>query len=438
MGIAITSAVWLFVGMYGVFRLNESHDTMRPGPVISVVQSDVPTRPGTLNGFDPELLVQDLLAFSSEAAASDPKPEMVVWPESPSGMPPLNADWLHYTAFSLQDSQGSPLLMNDFGRSQAFARSIQTWVERERTPILLGTTGPLPSEGAPPEQWDNYNFAIRFNLAAGSQSDEQAKMRLFPVGEYIPWEGSFVHEWLKTMIARESGFERTSWLAPGDRRKVFELSSGRTTDSVSDWRYAVSICNEIMYPRESAVFLPLENEAKPVDFVVNISNHGSFLRNHAMIYHSILPTFRAVEARVGIARSSNTGTSGFVKPTGEIYGEVLNAKGERRTGLGAPEMDLIEEVVRFRMEKGAELAGSQELVAEIKRLRAEAGVSGQSTQTVWVDSRRTLYSQTGDLFGWCCLLVLLTAWAGGGLGLARMARRSLHTNRPEQRQSRSV
>jgi apolipoprotein N-acyltransferase len=56
------------------------------------------------------------------------------------------------------------------------------------------------------------------------------------------------------------------------------------------------------------------------------------------VLHASVPPFRAVEARVGIARSCNTSISGFVKPTGEMYGEVVNARGQSWTGMGAPEL----------------------------------------------------------------------------------------------------
>jgi hypothetical protein len=49
-------------------------------------------------------------------------------------------------------------------------------------------------------------------------------------------------------------------------------------------------------------------------------------------------------------------------------------------------------------------------IAAIEELRRAAGVSGQSTQCVYVDSRRTLYSRVGDVLPWA--LVIFT---GAGL-----------------------
>ena len=153
----------------------------------------------------------------------------------------------------------------------------------------------------------------------------------------------------------------------------------------------------------------------------NMSNDGIFQRNRAQVWHAAMSSFRAVEARAGIARSSNTGISGFVKPTGEMYGEVVNARGQSWTGMGAPELPRIAALVKFRRDHAAELATDPALaahvtseIAAIEELRRAAGVSGQSTQPVYVDSRRTLYSRIGDIFPWA--LVVFTA--AGLLALA--------------------
>jgi hypothetical protein len=94
-----------------------------------------------------------------------------------------------------------------------------------------------------------------------------------------------------------------------------------------------------------------------------------------------------------------------------------NARGEAWTGLGAPELPRIAALVKFRREHAAELATDPALaahvtseIAAIEELRRAAGVSGQSTQRLYVDSRRTLYSHIGDIFPWA--LVIFT---GAGL-----------------------
>jgi hypothetical protein len=98
-----------------------------------------------------------------------------------------------------------------------------------------------------------------------------------------------------------------------------------------------------------------------------------------------------------------------------MYGDVVNARGESWTGMGAPELPPIAALVKFRRDHAAEFATDPALVAyvtseiaAIEELRRAAGVSGQSAQRVYVDSRRTLYSRIGDVFSWA-LVIFTTA-----------------------------
>ena len=79
------------------------------------------------------------------------------------------------------------------------------------------------------------------------------KIHLFPIGEYIPWEGTFFHDLLKSLVLWESGLSERLWSARGVERKRFQLpeNPGSTTRSI---HYAVSVYNEIMYPEDSGIF----------------------------------------------------------------------------------------------------------------------------------------------------------------------------------------
>ena len=214
---------------------------------------------------------------------------------------------------------------------------------------------------------------------------------------------------------RTAAFRWAPGSRAGEQRNVFELSAPTATSA--PLHYIISMCIELCYAESCGTFLQNARGGKAADFFVNMSNDGIFQRNRAQVWHAAMSAFRAVEARAGIARSSNTGISGFVKPTGEMYGEVVNARGQSWTGLGAPELPRIAALVKFRREHAAEIASDpvvakkvQDEIAAIEALRREAGIAGQSTQHVYVDSRRTVYSRIGDGFSW--LLVIFT---GAGL-----------------------
>ena len=59
--VAGVAAGWIAIACYGAFRLHESQQTMQPGPVIGVVQSDIPMTGGIEHGFDSHLFLQEML-----------------------------------------------------------------------------------------------------------------------------------------------------------------------------------------------------------------------------------------------------------------------------------------------------------------------------------------------------------------------------------------
>jgi len=396
------AAGWIAIACYGAFRLQESKQTMQPGPIIGVVQSDIPMTGGIQHGFDSHKFLDEMLALSDQSAASQPPPRLIVWPESMAVVPPLNSEWLR-----MKNAAGEPAL-----ESEEFERALREWTSRAGVPLLVGTTAVAPRRDNP-KAWDVYNSAIRFDPKLGQNAQRQDKQRLFPLAESIPWRGTFMYSALDRWVASHSSVPSAGWYTRGEQRQVFELTAPATTKT--PLHYAVSMCVELCYAENCGTFLKNAQGGKAADFFVNMSNDGILQRNRAQVWHASMSPFRAIEARAGIARSSNTGISGFVKPTGEMYGEVVNARGQSWTGLGAPELPRIAALVKFRSEHADEIASDPTLaahvtseIAAIEELRRAAGVSGQSTQRLYVDSRQTLYSRIGDLFSWA-LIIFTTA-----------------------------
>ena len=392
---------WIAIACYGAFRLHESQQTMRPGPIIGVVQPDIPMTGGIQHGFDSRVFLQEMLALSDQSAATRPGPQLIVWPETMAVVPPVNSEWLR-----MKNVAGESLRA-----SEEFEQALREWTTRAGVPILVGTAAVVARRDNP-KALDVYNSAIRFDPKLGQNAQRQDKQRLFPLAESIPWRGTFIHTLLERWVASHSSVPSSGgWYTRGEQREVFGLPPPTATSA--PLHYAISMCVELCYAESCGTFLRNADGGKAADFFVNMSNDGIFQRNRAQVWHASMSPFRAVEARAGIARSSNTGISGFVKPTGEMYGEVVNARGESWTGLGAPELPRIAALVKFRQEHAAELATGPALaahvtseIAAIEELRRAAGVSGQSTQRVYVDSRRTLYSRIGDVFPW--VLVIFT------------------------------
>ncbi len=412
-GVFTTASVWLFIAVYGVFRLVESTRTMMPGPVTTVVQTDIPTKSNIAHGFDPDRMLNDMFRFSNEGLSMEP--ELIVWPEAMAGMPPLNQDWLALAVRAQPEPAASPETELR-QRSLRFYRSLTNWVSQKSVPLLLGSPSRSTNSLSGFGETDRRNTARLLLPIKGAQVQLQDKVRLFPIGETLPWTGIPLFEWLNSKGVIPASFQRKQTLTPGSSHNVFRFPRSRIQNTREEWRFAVSICSEIMFPTGSLSTSISEDRGKPIDFIVNISNNGGFQRNRASLFHALLVPFRAVEGRVGVARSSNAGISGFAKPTGEIWGEIRNERGQRWTGKGAPELDLIEQIVRIRNNNAVSIGTNRTLNLKLKRmierveeLRSDAGISGQSTQPIWIDRRVSLYSRIGDLFGYVMLLILTSA-----------------------------
>ena len=80
-------------------------------------------------------------------------------------------------------------------------------------------------------------------------------------------------------------------------------------------RLGLQICYEIIFPELSAAMV-----RQGADLLINITNDAWFGRTSAAYQHFAMAVFRAVENRRALARSANTGISGFIDPVGRVLG----------------------------------------------------------------------------------------------------------------------
>ena len=434
-GGAATLLVWAGVAVYGAYRLAESRTTMRPGPAIGVVQPDVVYANNIADGFDPDLLRQQLQGLSEQSAREPLAPSLIVWPEAIGPDASLNqefleapyeearaAAWLGFNSLAqvppAQRSLLRPRWEEDLTALRKGETDFRRWVADLKVPVLLGAVAMVPRANDAGECWSRFNAALLYTPEAGQAPRKQYKIGLFPLQEAVPWPGTRAHRWLRDWLAQRGTMTPRHWLTPGRERLIFELPDRHGGAGAPPLRYVISFCSESLRPETTASFVTRRDGAKPVDLLINLGNEGGFQRNREQPFHFSLLPFRAVEARVAVAQSVNTGISGFVKPTGEIYGVVTNGRGQYWTGRGAPELPLIANLVRLRRERADEIARDPALarrvnadIARIEALRRAVGIVGQSTQTVYTDSRVTLYSRSGDWFA----KLLLALWAAGAV-----------------------
>jgi len=192
-------------------------------------------------------------------------------------------------------------------------------------PVLFGA---VDKEG-----WDYFNSAVLYS-DKGTVTRKYRKTHLVPFGEYIPFEG--ILKYIRDLIDKPIGD-----YTPGDEYTLFPLKTTihvRTGDGAIRTmtyycKFGVLICFEDIFPYISRRFT-----RAGADFLVNITNDAWFGDTAAPEQHLQASVFRAVENRLSLIRSANTGISCFIEPSGEITsfvsdgGEKIFVKGFK-TGM---------------------------------------------------------------------------------------------------------
>jgi apolipoprotein N-acyltransferase len=353
-GVSVTAGVFFGTLIYGYFRLGQ--DTIYSGPKLAVIQEDYPL---TVEG-DPQSyeMFRDYLQFSR--AAGEEHPAMIIWPETCVSWP-VNPEFLNASPEQEPDQSKRDRLR----RMQRSSRDVLDILSEHATKagayLIVGSLS------------EEYSASRRYNSAIildpdGTIGGRYDKIHLVLFGEFVPFRYTwprlyrFLNENM-TPYGRD-GFEYS--LTHGDINGVnrFELkSSGRS------YRYAIAICYEDTMAYLIRRFARPENGKKQIDFLVNISNDGWFNHSCELPQHLYICAFRAVENRIGIARSVNTGISGFINPNGEIEQVVTDPAG---------------------------------------RTYGE-GVRGYCVQNIKLDTRTTVYSRLGDWFAIMCFIISLAA-----------------------------
>lgn len=183
--------------------------------------------------------------------------------------------------------------------------------------------GGLDYESRGPRAFDYFNAAFLYD-STGSLRDIYHKRYLVPVVERVPFvplewirevrrnwrnEGGGLARVVGAFLAYFGGFAR------GETAPVLSASGDR---------FGVLICYESIFAS-----LPRRYRNDGADFLVNITNDAWFGRDEpwwsrtaGLVQHPAHVVMRAIENRVGVARSANTGISMIVDPRGRIVQET--------------------------------------------------------------------------------------------------------------------
>lgn len=167
-------------------------------------------------------------------------------------------------------------------------KKVSSWAEEAGAFLAVGALDSSPK--AP------LNTVFVFN-PQGNFVDKYAKVKLVPFGEYLPWP-------VEKTIGHWKVFDPVQHFSPGKKQVVFVTPIAR---------FGVLICFESLFPAMSRKLIN-----NRVDFIAILTNDAWFKTTSAPYEHAYIAVFRAVENRVWIVQSANTGISCIIDSHGRI------------------------------------------------------------------------------------------------------------------------
>jgi apolipoprotein N-acyltransferase len=295
-------------------------------------------------------------------AIEEYKPQMVVWPETMAPYP-FNKQYLRMAQNRLGEIGRDPAdLEYPLGLVKTY-RELCDAATKYNVHLVVGNMSVTVTG---PDDYDQQNTAV-FIAPLKGEIGRYAKVHLVPFGEYIPFTGKGT--WLRSVLLNLTPLKRDYSLVPGKEWTIFTLPpkggvGSAAIEGSTQTRFAVPICFEDIMPGPARAMVGVnETGSKRVDYLVSVSNDGWFFQAELDL-HLQACQVRAIENRVPIARSVNTGNSGFVDSCGRVR------------ALLAPQ---------------------------------QIGTAGWQME---LDARITLYSRIGDLLPILCGIggVLMVAW----------------------------
>jgi len=370
-GTAIVAAV-----AYGRWRIEQSPDFITEGPLVASLQSNVPQ--SVKRSFaESDRLFDDLMENSRESVRAGA--ELIAWPET-MVQATLNPEILAKVA--QLDPSHSYL---------AFDKALKEHA-KDTAYVLVGAYG-----GGKPELEDDSTIHLgeRYNSAFlycpdGTQAPQHYdKIHLVPFGEVLPLRKTvpWFYDFLMKLDFIPYKYDYS--LDYGREYTVFEMSNSKFEIRNSKFRFGVIICYEDTIPAIARRFALDKRGQKRIDWLVNISNDGWFVRfsngkvhpSAELPQHAAVCAFRAVENRLPVLRSVNTGISCLIDSLGRI-----------RDGY---------------------VAASSDFPAKAMERK---GMAGWFVDKMPIDSRVTFFSRYGQWLDFCCtaclvLLIMFMLWA---------------------------
>lgn len=241
---------------------------------VALIQPGIPQ----VDKWTPEMVdtIYERLRELTRGALTNDRPDLVIWPET---------------------------AVPDDIRTSTNSYDVVLGLVTNGAPILLGSTDTEYRDPDRPRYF-NSTFFFSTNGAIAAVYDKQ---HLVPFGEYIPLRKSF---------------PPLGWLTP------IEDSFTRGTNSVVFWlaQPAVGFSSLICF-EDTVAEIARDFVRHGARLLVNQSNDAWFDPSAASHQHMLHSVLRAVENRVPVLRSCNTGVSCCIDRFGRVYDVAADARG---------------------------------------------------------------------------------------------------------------
>jgi apolipoprotein N-acyltransferase len=239
----------------------------------------------TLEAYRQNLAI--LKRLSDEAAVSQPKPNLIVWPETAF----IQSIYWHSTYRNDQDAW-------------LIVRELLEYLSTKDIPFLIGNNDARIDILRNPDQLENYR--VDYNAALlyenGKNTGTYRKLHLVPFTEHFPYRKQlpFFYDALKKAD--------THFWEKGEDQTVFSLPG---------FKFSAPICFEDTFGYLSRNFV-----LRGADVLVNLTNDAWAKSLPSQKQHLSMAVFRAVENHRPMVRSTVSGQTCAIDPAGRVIAEA--------------------------------------------------------------------------------------------------------------------
>jgi apolipoprotein N-acyltransferase len=357
---AVVCAAVIATVLYGRWRIIQSDEFIEEGPIVASLQSNVPQ--SVKRSFQESDRIFDELMQKSKAAAKAGA-ELIVWPET------MVQATLEPQVLGLLDPSHP---------SKVFDQALKDHAKNTSF-VLVGAYGGIPAirEDMTIDLVERYNSAFLYRPDGQQDPKRYDKIHLVLFGEVLPFRKSC--PLLFKVLMKFNPYDFDHSLDYGSQYTVFEMARAWPPKN-PPYRFATIICYEATVPAIARRLTLDQEQSKQIDWLANISNDGWFVRfkdesdkrvypSTELAQHAAICTFRAVENRLAVLRSVNTGISCLIDSLGRI--------------------------------RDGHMAASQDFPAVAMERK---GIAGWFVDKVPIDKRVTFFSKYGQWLDLCCAM----------------------------------